>query len=284
MPTPIYIINFNRLTWVQSLTADILRIGGEPIIIDNASTYPPLLDWYATSPCRLLRLTTNDGPRSIWNLPEIRRISRTFAVTDADLDISQVPSDVLAKLEEALDRHPRAAKIGLSLEIADLPPGKPVTDYVLAHETRYWQKRLPDGLYDANVDTTFALYRPQFANLFSFSGCRMPRPYTARHLPWYEDPQSLNDESLYYLRTANRTHYSIGPTIALLESQGTRPSPLVDSLEALRAEAATPVKYIKTVLSPNGKPPFFVLSFLLTSPFWKIDTTGSDHLTLKKLF
>jgi hypothetical protein len=38
----------------------------EPIIVDNASTYPPLLSWYETNPCKVIRLSINCGHRAPW--------------------------------------------------------------------------------------------------------------------------------------------------------------------------------------------------------------------------
>jgi hypothetical protein len=68
-----------------------------------------------------------------------------------------------------------------------------------------------DGIYQAEIDTTFALYRP-------FSGGKADRnqktyrtgfPYVIRHLPWYADSSSLSAEDEYYINTITQsTHWS----------------------------------------------------------------------------
>ena len=42
---PVFIISYNWLTYLKNIIKDILRMGGTPVILDNASTYPPLLDY-----------------------------------------------------------------------------------------------------------------------------------------------------------------------------------------------------------------------------------------------
>ena len=59
--------------------------------------------------------------------------------------------------------------------------------------------------FDANVDTTFALYRKHVMKKHTVQkSLRTNRPYTARHLPWYyTDFESLPDDEKYYYQTAS---------------------------------------------------------------------------------
>ena len=58
MNIPVIINNRNLFTWPKAMVERIKEYDGvgEIIIVDNDSTYPPLLEWYATNPCRIERL------------------------------------------------------------------------------------------------------------------------------------------------------------------------------------------------------------------------------------
>ena len=58
-----------------------------------------------------------------------------------------------------------------------------------------------DLFYIAHVDTTFAVYRP-FARGGSHKfklTLRSTYPFSARHLPWYNDSKNLSAEELFYV-------------------------------------------------------------------------------------
>ena len=63
------------------------------------------------------------------------------------------------------------------------------------------------GLFDAPIDTTFALYRPgklQKKTEVFFSAIRTGGNYVARHLGWYISVNGMTSEqSDYYLNTNN---------------------------------------------------------------------------------
>ena len=193
----VWINNRNRLTTTKAMVAYLRMVhGAEPIIVDNASTYPPLLEWYATGPCKIVRLPDNRGPRAPWTLPfDLAMGGKHYAVTDSDLDLEGVPSDLLLQLRDGLLRYPAAIKAGMSLEIDDLPNDKPLTPTIRAWESQFWQKQLSDQWWSADVDTTFALYRAGTGWGRYGPAIRANRPYTARHVPWYcED----SNEERYY--------------------------------------------------------------------------------------
>lgn len=64
---PIIINNFNRLTTLCLLIEALEKRGYSNIyIIDNASTYPPLLEYYNKCPYTVFRLTENLGFKALW--------------------------------------------------------------------------------------------------------------------------------------------------------------------------------------------------------------------------
>lgn len=198
MNIPIFINNRDRLTMPRKLAEQCTRLEdvSEVIIIDNDSTYPPLLEWYDKCPYKVIRLKENVGPHGLWRVGSPKSY---FVTTDCDLDISRVPRGVLRILKEALDWYPEILKVGLSLEIEDIPDEYPLKNLVLHHETDKWQPFLKDHrFYLAGVDTTFALYRPQSGWGGYMPALRTRRPYTARHLPWYIVEE--DEEETYYLK------------------------------------------------------------------------------------
>jgi len=210
---PIYITNFNWLTSTRALAKYFDDVPGvEVIIVDNCSTYSPLVEWYETNcPCRVVRLTENVGEHAVWHRgailpPPVHRAffgSDYYVVTDPDLSLEGCPKDVLNVLRTGLDENPDILKVGLSLELDDLPSTSPFTNDVRAWEAQFWRRRRGSQFYEAAVDTTFAMYRidSPFDRVRTNQGAalRTDRPYTARHLPWYMDPAELSEEQLYYV-------------------------------------------------------------------------------------
>ena len=126
--------------------------------------------------------------------------------TDHDLDISNVTVDFVDVLIKGFS-NPGIIKSGLSLEVNDLPQN----DYAkkaLDWEMKYWNRPIDSyGFYESEIDTTLALYdRTREYSGFPesdkfFQAVRSPRPYTARHLPWYNTPDNINDEEMYYINS-----------------------------------------------------------------------------------
>jgi len=200
----IFIINYNRLTYLKNTIEWALSNDLQPIVLDNASTYHPLLDYYRTNPCPIYRFKTNQGHKVLWNNPilfKILRIKGQYLVTDPDLDLTNVPKDFLKVMEAGLHRYTKYTKCGLSLEINDLP-NTVLGNAVKEWESQFWTRPLDEMYYEAGVDTTFALYRNQ--NFSITPSLRLNRPYTAKHLPWYyADLSKLPKDEQHYIKTAN---------------------------------------------------------------------------------
>ena len=52
---------YNRLTYPKNMSEFLSDHGIEVILIDNNSTYPPLLEWYDKCPYKVHRLKENMG-------------------------------------------------------------------------------------------------------------------------------------------------------------------------------------------------------------------------------
>jgi hypothetical protein len=203
----VYIVNYNRLTWPKAMADWLGRVAGiEPVFVDNASTYEPLLEYYETCPHKVIRLDENLGNRAPW-IAEIvfEAKERFYAVTDPDLDLTGIPYDVFDVLTEGLVRFPGIVKSGVSLRMDDLPSENPLTAQIVEWESQFWQRPLDDRFFDADVDTTLAVYALDhgFASAQTNRAVRAAPPYTARHLSWYMTPDDVGDEEVNYLQTAN---------------------------------------------------------------------------------
>jgi len=204
---PIYISCRDTVSDLCQLVAWLEGAGHERIVlVDNASTWSPLLDYLHESPHRVVHLADNIGPRAFWDagIFEIDRIpDEPYVVTDPDvLPTEDCPTDLVDHLLEGLDRYPIIDKAGVGLKIDDLPRHYKHRELVLEWESQFWQAGLGPGFFRAQIDTTFAVYRPSIVAWSLQPAARSDIPYLARHLPWYSDLSSPTEEELYYRERA----------------------------------------------------------------------------------
>jgi hypothetical protein len=196
---PVFILNYNRLDLPRNMADYITECDGVyPIIIDNHSTYPKLIEYYKICPHEIIQMPHNAGNCAMWNtgLYLELKLNGNFIYTDPDLDLSGIPKDFLHVLQTGLDKYP-VDKCGFSLEINNLPDNE-MTREVHQWEDQNWKNPL-DGMYfKAAIDTTFALYR---TNVHSFNCIRTNRPYTAIHKPWTYTLENIPEDEKYYLES-----------------------------------------------------------------------------------
>lgn len=202
---PVFLINFNLLTWTKNMCQEISRMDGlYPVIVDNGSFYPPLLEWFENCPYEVIRLEKNYNQMVVWHLGlHLGYDSDEYIVSDPDLDLSGVPDDCLDYLRRGRQIHPHCRKIGLGITIDDLPDDSPVKANAIGWETPFWANPDGNGYYFAPVDTTFALYRKSTDNRDFMSCMRCDKPYTVKHLPFYLTPDTIDEELAFYLKTAD---------------------------------------------------------------------------------
>lgn len=202
---PVFLISFNRLSYLRIAIERLEQFGlTNIIIIDNASSYEPLLDYYQKIPYKVIYMDKNYGHRVFWKCPELSIYRNDFyVVSDPDvIPIEDCPYDFIKKLFYTLKKYPNLSKVGLSLKLDDLPEEGVFGEDVIHHEKEFYEYFIKeDSCYIAPVDTTFALYPPDsIANkkMSFYCALRTAYPYQARHLPWYKTKNDVNEEDQYY--------------------------------------------------------------------------------------
>lgn len=211
---PIVINNFNRLSCTKKLIDYLQSKDYNNIyVIDNNSTYEPLLEYYDKEKINVLFLSENVGYLSLFKTKAKEMFCHQYYVyTDPDvLPVDECPDDFLEHFKNTLNKHKDIMKVGFSLKIDDLPNHNPLKENIINHESQFWAKNriISDGIYKSAIDTTFALYKPNVVGGWWVPSIRVAEPYTARHLPWYDDPNNLTEEDVYYKNSVTQsTHWT----------------------------------------------------------------------------
>jgi len=199
---PVFINNRNRLSTLTIMVDWLKKCGVKSIvIIDNQSTYPPLLTYYKNLPenVQVLKLENNLGPWAFWQLDIHKTLNSPYIVTDSDLTPPEdCPEDLIERLWHTLLINPNAGKVAPGLIIDDLPNHFSNHEIVYAWESQFWHRPFSRGLYFAPVDTTFAIYNSGSHFNNHDKNIRMGYPYVLKHNPWYVDENNISNEEDYY--------------------------------------------------------------------------------------
>lgn len=203
---PIIINNRNRLTFLK-MQIDWFKQNGYTnlYVLDNLSDYPPLLEYYKSCEAKVIRLKKNFGYKALWLSGEFEQFKYNYYVyTDPDvLPTKNCPSDLVFELYKVLQRYSQFEKAGVALRIDDLPEHYSAKAEVLRIEKKWWTNELEKNIYDAPVDTTFALYRPfAWGDAEDCKACRVGGDLIFSHMPWYENSASPTEEDRYYKAAA----------------------------------------------------------------------------------
>lgn len=204
---PVFINVRDRLSCLMQLLKWLERAGHCNItLIDNASTYPPLVNFLDQSNYRTIRLRRNLGHTALWRVKELRSTiaKQWFVYTDPDVvPADTCPLNVVAVLRHRLQEFPFYLKAGLGLCLDNIPNSYHLKQRVIKWEQHLIGKEIAPDVFEADVDTTFALYRPGMPYITGPS-IRLQGEYSARHLPWYSDSSQPDEEEQYYRRHASQ--------------------------------------------------------------------------------
>lgn len=206
---PIIINNRDLYTWPKKMVEKIKTLNGvgDIFIVDNGSTYEPLLDWYETKPCEIIKVD-NLGHTSPWLCGLVEKLGTPYVLTDPDLDISNIPLDTLEYLNFILNIFSDKGKIGLALDWERVTPDLEYYNHMRnLYYPVYNSPPVFPNVYNFSIDTTFALYNKKE---YFIGGYSVYGDYKAGHLPWYltkEERENDKEFSNYLNNSDNSCSY-----------------------------------------------------------------------------
>jgi hypothetical protein len=170
------------------------------VLVDNDSRFPPLVDYLNKTTYQVLEMGRNTGHTGLWSSGIIKILlpDDFYVVTDPDIIPTSPGKDTLKHLYKIHAKYPYHLKVGLGLKIDDIPDHYVLKKEVIRWESQFWKYPLEDGVFEAGVDTTFALYKPYTYQHFIHPSLRTGAPFIARHLPWYTQSRRLSNEEVFY--------------------------------------------------------------------------------------
>ena len=239
---PIFVIVRDRITvlkqsmesWYKNIDHSI-----EIILLDQESTYPPMLDFLKEKQKEGIRVEylKNTAPiphktfpaiaSPIYKICEEMKVDN-YVLSDPDIILDDVDGDILDFYLYFMKMKPGFKAIGPMLRIDDIPDYYPFKNEVLTRHSPFWQatgefalirpkehmryKNKTVSYQISPIDTTFSLRNTKDNNGtgigWTASAVRTREPYIGRHLDWYIDPDNLSDDQKYYIDTSN-THKGI---------------------------------------------------------------------------
>jgi hypothetical protein len=202
---PVFIISYNNAIYVKNMVNQLKNFDIKPIIIDNNSddkdSIKILKELSDKNEASVIFSDKNFGCFVGFLNPIYEVLPNYFAYTDPDLELNKnLPKDFLEILKGVTDEF-KVYKAGFALELLDeemidltmtkyqgVPKIKEIKLTVRDWESKYWRFRLEHPtleIYQANLDTTFALYNKK--NLLDnfYDGVRVAGDFSCIHLPWY---------------------------------------------------------------------------------------------------
>lgn len=219
-----FIISYNRLTFlkkqIEFLSKNPLL---ELMIIDNHSTYPPLLKYYdeIADKIHITMCEQNYGHTVVWD-KGFSKLAKDLPYIVTDSDILPNKETFLNELFEGLKQFPEVNKVGLGLQTNDIPFTVPFRNQIIYHEEQALKRIQTKNIrfeYCA-VDTTLALYRGgyhyssvwgyennsnQYDQNQEIKSLRTTYPWIAKHLSWYLTKKEIQkEENQFYLSTLKK--------------------------------------------------------------------------------
>lgn len=241
---PIFVITHDRSEVLKQSLESYYRYIDTPfeiVIFDQKSTFGPTVNY--------LKSLEANGIPVIWNprngaMPEMCEDLRVviqewlllnpapyYIVTDPDIALDGCGRDILEFYASLLQMFNDITCVGPMLRIDDIPDHYPFKEEAIKrHYKQFWgnvprvitYKNLKYHILPSMIDTTFAMYRSDFAFKNLNVGIRTYAPYMAQHLDWYIDPNNMTDDQLYYMKQANHhvAHWGAGFLRWSLENNG----------------------------------------------------------------
>lgn len=194
---PIVVICWNNYFFVKNFVNQLKKFPNTIILLDNNSSYQPLLDYYIKIKNELhdkieIRMLEENYGHFVYitlakTLPDI------YVLSDPDLELNEnMPIDFVNQLLNISNKY-KSYKTGCALSLEDkdnfidcpnYTGGKNIADW----ESQFWVNKINDDnyeLYDADIDTTLCLINKNYSN--ENKVIRVAGDFKIRHLPWYKE-------------------------------------------------------------------------------------------------
>ena len=190
---PVFICVRDRVSDLTNMVSWLFEAGQKDItLIDNASTYPPCLEYLKTTKAKVVYLNENLGHHSLF-LADLNP-EPPFFYSDPDL-VFLGPQDGLQRLHYLAMKYPERNKVGFGLSLEGVPESMPQWSWEKSLQSK--SRLIEPRVYDSPIDTTFAIYnRP---STVPRNDLRTGAPYVMRHSSWHTNGKPLSDEDQYYL-------------------------------------------------------------------------------------
>jgi FkbM family methyltransferase len=205
------IMGYNQCTYIKNMVKQLEKYTSDIIIIDNASTYQPLLDYYANDfKFTLLKQKKNYG-YTVYKQDRIQKlVGDLYILTDPDLEFNpHLPDNFIREFID-LSNYFQSRRVGFALNITADDIRTDTTYYgqsIQMWESAFWRDRLMYPLnpglelYSADIDTTFCLVNRRFNN----KPIRVAGNYTCFHIPWHKNFHHQLSEGEYESYLINNT-------------------------------------------------------------------------------
>jgi hypothetical protein len=204
---PIFLTNMNRITTTKKMVEDLFRMNANAdiTIIDNASTYLPLLQWYKEieKDVKIIRHDVNRGPWCFFYSYISSKVDSDYYIySDADLELNpNMPYNWQEIMFEYLKKWDR--KPSLALKISDLEEGE-LKSQIYNHQSVCWGRTDDPNAFLAFTDMTFSMDAK--VNGYRYISMRLAGDFECRHVPWYLDFNNLPEEEIYYLNHIDKRY------------------------------------------------------------------------------
>ncbi len=206
--TPVFLICRDRVSELLKLVAWLKKHGmNNVVLVDNDSAYPQLVEFLEKTDYQVVETGKNIGHTVVWHEGIAKTLfpGQFYIVSDPDvIPDKNSPDDAIAYFYQLHKKYIDYQKVGFGLQLHDIPDHYKLKNYVIDWEGQFWKNELEPNVYEAGIDTTFALYKPYTDYYTLHPSIRTGKPYTAQHIAWYVNSSLIDPEEAFYRMRANQ--------------------------------------------------------------------------------